>query len=55
VVRHDGRGALMIALVIAGLVGLALSAVVILADAWEVRRRARRRHHALQSFYERAS
>lgn len=45
----------MIALLVAGLVGLALSAVVILADAWEVRRRARRRHHALQSFYGRES
>ena len=44
----------MLALILAILVGLALSAVVILADAWEVRRRAQRRHHALQSFYERA-
>jgi hypothetical protein len=44
----------MTALVLAGLVGLALSAVVILADVWEERRRAQRRHHALQSFYERA-
>lgn len=43
----------MIALILAGLVGLALSAVVILADAWELRRREQRRHHALQSFYER--
>ena len=45
----------MIALLVAGLLGLALSAVVILADAWEVRRRARRRHEALKSFYERQS
>ena len=43
----------MTALIIAGLVGLALSAVVILADVWEVRRRAQRQHHALRSFYER--
>lgn len=45
----------MIALLVAGLLGLALSATVILADAWEERRRAERRHHALRSFYERAS
>ena len=44
----------MTALIIAGLVGLALSAVVILADVWEERRRAQRQHHALRSFYERA-
>lgn len=45
----------MIALLVAGLLGLALSAVVILADVWEERRRAQRQHHALRSFYERAS
>lgn len=45
----------MLALAVAGLVGLALSALVILADAWEERRRAERQHHALRSFYERAS
>ena len=44
----------MTALIIAGLVGLALSAVVILADVWEERRRAQRQHQALRSFYERA-
>lgn len=43
----------MIALIIAGIIGLALSALVILADAWEVRRRAQRQHQALRSFYER--
>lgn len=45
----------MIALLVAGLLGLALSATVILADVWEERRRAERQHHALRSFYERAS
>jgi len=44
----------MIALILAGIIGLALSALVILADAWEERRRAERQHHALRSFYERA-
>lgn len=45
----------MLAIILAGLFGLALSAVVILADVWEERRRAERQHHALRSFYERAS
>ena len=43
----------MIALIIAGILGFALSALVILADAWEDRRRAERQHRALRSFYER--
>ncbi len=43
----------MLALAVAGLLGLVLSAVVILADVWEERRRAQRQHHALRSFYER--
>lgn len=43
----------MLALILAGLIGLALSALVILADVWEERRRAERQHHALRSFYER--
>ncbi len=43
----------MLALAVAALIGLALSAVVILADVWEERRRAERQHHALRSFYER--
>ncbi len=43
----------MIALILAAIIGLALSAVVILADVWEERRRAERQHHALRSFYER--
>ena len=45
----------MTALILAGLIGLALSAVVILADVWEERRRAERQHHALRSFYERGT
>lgn len=45
----------MTALIIAGLVGLALSAVVIIADVCEERKRARRRHEALRSFYERGT
>ena len=45
----------MIALAVAGLLGLALSALVSLADVWEERRRAERQHHALRSFSERAS
>lgn len=44
----------MLALAVAGLLGLVLSAVVILADVWEERRRTQRQHHALRSFYERA-
>lgn len=43
----------MAVLILAGLLGLALSALVILADVWEERRRAQRQHHALRSFYER--
>lgn len=44
----------MIALILATIIGLALSALVILADVWEERRRAERQHQALRSFYERA-
>lgn len=43
----------MTVLILAIIIGLALSALVILADAWEVRRLEQRRHQALQSFYER--
>ena len=45
----------MAVLIFAALIGLALSAVVILADVWEERRRAERQHHALRSFYERGT
>ena len=43
----------MAVLILAAILGLALSALVILADVWEERRRAERQHHALRSFYER--
>ena len=45
----------MLALAVAAILGLALSAVAILADVWEERKRARRRHEALRSFYERGT
>lgn len=43
----------MAVLILAAILGLALSALVILADVWEERRRAQRQHQALRSFYER--
>lgn len=40
-------------LFVAVVVGVAVG-LVFLADVWESRERARRRHEALRSFYERA-
>ena len=45
----------MIALLFVAVVVIVAVGLVFLADAWEVRRRARRRHEALKSFYERQS
>ena len=45
----------MIALVVVIIAIGAAAGLVYLADVWEERKRARRRHEALRSFYERAS
>jgi hypothetical protein len=45
----------MIALLLAvGAVSIGAGCIY-LAEVWEMRERARRRHHALQSFYDRES